>query len=55
MKVKIRSGDTLWYYSRLFMIPLNLIIDSNTGIQCHKITCWSGDSVIPGFISQSYR
>lgn len=29
MKVEVRRGDTLWYYSNLFKIPLDLMIDSN--------------------------
>ncbi|MEH7092899.1 LysM domain-containing protein, partial [Priestia megaterium] len=32
MKVKVRSGDSLWYYSQLFMMPVNLIADANPGI-----------------------
>lgn len=29
MEVIARNGDTLSYYSRLFMIPLQLLADSN--------------------------
>jgi len=54
LKIRVRSGDTLWYYSRLFMIPLNLIFDSNIGIHAQKLL--SGQEiVIPGFTTQSYR
>ncbi|WP_313798287.1 M14 family metallopeptidase [Cytobacillus sp.] len=53
MKVQVRSGDTLWHYSRLFMIPLNLIIDSNPLI--HPTTLQIGQEVqIPGFTIQKY-
>ncbi|WP_102274572.1 M14 family metallopeptidase [Cytobacillus massiliigabonensis] len=53
MKVQVRSGDTLWYYSRLFMIPINLIIDSNPTI--NTSTLQIGQEVkIPGFIIQKY-
>lgn len=53
MKVNIRSGDTLWYYSRLFMIPLPLIIDSNPGLNSSYLQV--GQEIqIPGFTSQSY-
>lgn len=53
MKVQVRSGDTLWHYSRLFMIPLNLIIDSNPTI--HPTTLQIGQEVqIPGFTIQKY-
>lgn len=54
MKIKVRSGDTLWYYSRLFMVPLNLIFDSNIGIQSKKLLTGQ-EVVIPGLITQSYR
>ena len=54
MKIKVRSGDTLWYYSRLFMIPLNLIFDSNIGIHAQKLLAGQ-EIVIPGFTTQSYR
>ncbi|KOP83441.1 M14 family metallopeptidase [Cytobacillus solani] len=53
MKVQVRSGDTLWHYSRLFMIPLNLIIDSNPTI--NSSTLQIGQEVqIPGFTIQKY-
>lgn len=53
MKVQVRSGDTLWHYSRLFMIPLNLIIDSNPTI--NPTTLQIGQEVqIPGFTIQKY-
>ena len=54
MKIKVRSGDTLWYYSRLFMIPLNLIFDSNIGIHSQKLLAGQ-EIMIPGFTTQSYR
>ncbi|QED48629.1 M14 family metallopeptidase [Cytobacillus dafuensis] len=54
MRVKVRSGDTLWYYSRLFMIPLNLLIDSNPTINPNSL--FIGQEVlIPGFITQTYK
>jgi g-D-glutamyl-meso-diaminopimelate peptidase len=53
MKVHVRSGDSLWYYSRLFMIPLNLIIDSNPGLNPNNLNI--GQEVnIPGFKVQTY-
>ncbi|WP_071395748.1 M14 family metallopeptidase [Bacillus tuaregi] len=54
MKVNIRSGDTLWYYSSLFMIPLPLIIDSNPGLNASQIQVGQ-EIFIPGFTSQTYR
>lgn len=53
MKVNIRSGDTLWYYSSLFMIPLPLIIDSNPGLNVSQLQV--GQEIqIPGFTNQPY-
>lgn len=53
LKVNIRPGDTLWYYSRLFMIPLNLMTDSNSGLNVTQLSV--GQEIqIPGFLSQSY-
>lgn len=53
MKVKIRQGDTLSYYSQLFMIPIHLMIDSNPGINPAKLQVGT-EIQIPGFISQPY-
>ncbi|GKU81252.1 M14 family metallopeptidase [Niallia sp. NCCP-28] len=54
MEVKIRPGDTLWYYSQLFRIPLNLIIDSNPNINPNSLT--AGQSIIvPGFTMQTIQ
>ncbi|WP_338451637.1 M14 family metallopeptidase [Niallia oryzisoli] len=53
MKVNIRSGDTLWYYSSLFMIPLPLIIDSNPSLNVSQLQV--GQEIqIPGFTNQPY-
>lgn len=48
MKVLVRKGDTLWYYSNLFMVPLNLILDSNPSINPTKLEI-SQEIKIPGF------
>ncbi len=53
MRVRVRSGDTLWYYSRLFMLPLNLIQQSNPEINANAIKI--GQEIqIPGFSTVSY-
>lgn len=53
MQVRVRSGDSLWKYSQLFLIPLNLIIDSNP--QVNPSALQIGQAVhIPGFTLQSY-
>ncbi|WNS74291.1 M14 family zinc carboxypeptidase [Bacillus sp. DTU_2020_1000418_1_SI_GHA_SEK_038] len=54
MKVKVRAGDTLWYYSRLFMVPLNLLIDSNPSVNPNSLNV--GQEIqIPGFKAVSYK
>ncbi|MDF2038607.1 M14 family metallopeptidase [Cytobacillus oceanisediminis] len=53
MKVKVRSGDSLWYYSQLFMVPVNLIADSNPGVNPASLQI--GQEInIPGFTLQNY-
>jgi g-D-glutamyl-meso-diaminopimelate peptidase len=53
MKVKVRSGDSLWYYSQLFMVPVNLIADANSGINPASLKI--GREVnIPGFTLLNY-
>lgn len=53
MRVQVRSGDTLWYYSQLFMVPLNLLIDSNPTVNPSALTI--GQEIkIPGFTVQRY-
>lgn len=48
MDVFVRQGDSLWYFSQLFKIPLQLIIDSNRNINPEVLTV--GQSIkIPGF------
>ncbi|MCA1025495.1 M14 family metallopeptidase [Cytobacillus kochii] len=48
MKIKVRSGDSLWYYSQLFMVPINLVIDSNPQVDPSSLQI--GQSIqIPGF------
>ncbi|WP_080845115.1 M14 family metallopeptidase [Cytobacillus gottheilii] len=53
MEITVRSGDSLWYYSQLFMVPLNLIIDSNPNINPSALQI--GQEVqIPGFTIDRY-
>jgi g-D-glutamyl-meso-diaminopimelate peptidase len=54
MDVFVRRGDSLWYYSQIFAIPVQLIIDSNRNIQPSSLSI--GQSVrIPGFVAVDYR
>ncbi|WP_442594906.1 M14 family metallopeptidase [Neobacillus sp. D3-1R] len=54
MKVLVRKGDTLWYYSNLFTIPLNLILDSNSTIKPTELEI-SQEIKIPGFQVTPYQ
>lgn len=53
MEVRVREGDSYTYYSRLFMIPLELIIDSNENVNPSNMK--SGTKIfIPGYVSVPY-
>ncbi|MCA0986026.1 M14 family metallopeptidase [Guptibacillus algicola] len=53
MKVRVKSGDTLWKYSRVFQIPLRLIIDSNDVQDPDQLVI--GDMInIPGYVTKRY-
>jgi g-D-glutamyl-meso-diaminopimelate peptidase len=54
MDIVVRPGDSLWSYSQLFTIHLQLIRDSNRELQSDRLTV--GQRVrIPGFVTQNYR
>ncbi|MBM7584664.1 g-D-glutamyl-meso-diaminopimelate peptidase [Bacillus pakistanensis] len=53
MKVTIRKGDTLWYYSQLFYLPFQLLLDSNRQQDVNALM--PGMEIeIPGFQSVPY-
>lgn len=54
MDVFVRAGDSLWYYSQLFRIPLQLILDSNRSLNPQRLTI--GKRIqIPGYAIQRYQ
>jgi g-D-glutamyl-meso-diaminopimelate peptidase len=53
MKVKVRSGDSFWYYSQLFYIPIQLIIDSNPSVDPNRLKIGT-DIELPGFRKEDY-
>ena len=54
MDVFVRRGDSFWYYSQLFNVPLQLITDSNRTINSQTIQI--GQRVrIPGFVATQYQ
>ncbi|UOQ43682.1 M14 family metallopeptidase [Halobacillus salinarum] len=53
MDVQVRKGDTLWYYSHVFNVPLRLIIDSNPSVSPEGLSV--GQTVkIPGYSVSAY-
>ena len=54
MDVFVRPGDSFYYYSQLFKIPLPLIIASNPTINPQILTI-GGRVQIPGFVTETYQ
>lgn len=54
MEVYARQGDTFWYYSQLFGIPVQLLIDSNRQTNPNALSIGARIQ-IPGFIVQNYQ
>ncbi|MFT4412625.1 M14 family metallopeptidase [Fredinandcohnia humi] len=54
MDVQVRKGDTLWYYSQLFAIPLQLLIDSNPTVASKPLQIGETAS-IPGFLLNQHK
>ncbi|MFP5109904.1 M14 family zinc carboxypeptidase [Neobacillus sp. C211] len=54
MEVVVRKGDSLWHYSQMFHINLQLIIDSNRNVDHNNLS--EGQRVrLPGFSAQDYQ
>lgn len=53
MDVFIRPGDSIWYYSQVFKLPLPLIIDSNPNIDAHALKM-NQNVKIPGYVTNQY-
>lgn len=54
MDIFVRPGDSLWLYSQLFRIHLQLIIDSNPTIHPQNLIIHQKIK-IPGFITNNYQ
>lgn len=53
MRIRVRTGDSLWYYSQLFALPLQLVLDSNRNINVSNLQV--GQEIkIPGFRKLTY-
>ncbi|MFQ3546226.1 M14 family metallopeptidase [Halobacillus rhizosphaerae] len=54
MDIRVRKGDTLWYYANTFNVPLQLIIDSNPAVSPSALGI--GQLIkIPGYRSTTYQ
>ncbi len=53
MFVEGRNGDSLWYYSQLFDIPLQLLLDSNRKLERDR-SLEGREVTIPGYIKKQY-
>ena len=54
MDVYVRPGDSFWYYSQLFHIPLQLILNSNRNVNPQILSVGTRIQ-IPGFMSVPYQ
>ncbi|HHV64888.1 MAG TPA: LysM peptidoglycan-binding domain-containing protein [Peptococcaceae bacterium] len=53
MNIRVRQGDTLWSYSQLLGIPLNLLLDANRDLNPAALS--PGQTVrIPGYKLETY-
>ena len=54
MRIYVRREDSFWYYSQLFKIPLQLILDSNRNVNTQALPV--GQTVqIPGYVAINYH
>lgn len=53
LDVLIRPGDSMWYYSQVFQLPLKLIVDSNPYINPQALLPQQPIK-IPGYVTNSY-
>ncbi|WP_349407806.1 M14 family metallopeptidase [Pseudalkalibacillus sp. SCS-8] len=53
MKVVVRKGDSLWYYAKVFNVPLRLVLDSNRTIDAANLQVGTQIN-IPGYVTENY-
>src|SRR3954464_12898165 len=54
MEIVVRKGDSLWQYTQMFNINIQLINDSNQNIDENNLAV--GERIrIPGFVAQDYK
>lgn len=54
MDVFVRQRDSFWYYSQLFQVPFQLILDSNRNVDPSTLIIGQRIS-IPGFVASKYQ
>lgn len=53
MRIRVRSGDSLWAFSQWFQVPLALLVDSNPAVQPQALQI--GQSIeVPGYVTAAY-
>jgi g-D-glutamyl-meso-diaminopimelate peptidase len=53
MEISVRAGDNLWYYSQIFSLPLQCLIDANHSISPNQL--YVGMKItIPGYVLAPY-
>jgi g-D-glutamyl-meso-diaminopimelate peptidase len=53
MRIRVRQGDTLWYYSQLFKVPFRLVVEANRDIDENQLAV--GQFIqLPGYIINNY-
>lgn len=54
MEIVVRQGDSLWHFSQMFQVNLQLVNDSNPKIDPNNLSV--GQKVrIPGFVAKEYQ
>ncbi|WP_096201697.1 M14 family metallopeptidase [Bacillus sp. FJAT-45350] len=51
MNIRVRQGDSFWYYSQLFQVPVTLIVDSNPDVNPNALQIGQVVSIPGHFIS----
>lgn len=54
LKVAPRPGDTIWYYSQLFGVRLELLVEANKKLNTEKLQ-QSAEVAISGFVREAYK
>ncbi|GAE37008.1 LysM peptidoglycan-binding domain-containing protein [Halalkalibacter akibai] len=54
MNILVRAGDSLWYYSQIFSLPLRQLIEANQSLASNQLQIGKEVSV-PGYILVPYE